>query len=163
MAGFKISGIDQVIAKLRALNVEVREATLQKALQAGAQIAKTAMEAAAPRGNYPGGRNNRKWGPIHSDIIIYKRKREDEAYGDYASMLAGPSKHAFYAYFVEKGFIHRKKTSRIRRSRAGGVSTTVHEGGSKVEGNRKFENAFKANEDAIREAIIDVIAKAVQG
>lgn len=104
MAIVSVRGTQECANAFKALQFKFKEQALRKAARAGAEIAKKAIEAAAPVGAYPKGRKNEA-GPIRSNIIIYTRKRTAEDKGEYISMLAGPSRKAYYSFFQEEGWI----------------------------------------------------------
>lgn len=139
MASVRVTGEAQTIAALRALQFKLRDRALVKAAQAGAEIAKTAIQQTAPRAD-PAKSKSRPTGPIHENIIIYKRRRTQEDQGTSVSLLVGPNKYGFYGYFLEHG---------IR-------------GKDRVTPREFVDKAFKSCKDAMRRAVIDVLQKAVK-
>ena len=138
MANVRITGEANTIAALRALQFNLRERTINKAAQAGAEIAKNAITRNAPIGH-----SAAKAGKEHikDNIIIYKRRRSQEEKGESVSLLVGPNKHGYYGYFIHHGIA----------------------GKAKVTPREFVDRAYNECKGQIRQAIIDALTKAVQG
>jgi len=140
VASVRITGEARTIEAIRALQFKLRERTVIKAGQAGAEIAKAAIIRNAPVGHSPGKSQAQKE-HIRDNIIVYKRRRSQEEQGTSVSFLVGPNKHGFYGYFIEHGIAGKAKISP-----------------------REFvDRAFNECKGQMRQAVIDVLTKAVQG
>lgn len=106
---------------------------------AGAEIAKTAIQGRAPTAKREN-RSNRPTGTIKENIIIYKRRRSIEQQGESISYLIGPSRNAFYGYFVEHGIAGKKRIAA-----------------------REFvDDAYKECRGRMRQAIIETLTNALK-
>lgn len=104
MANVRVTGTQEFVEAFKGLQFKFKEKALREAARAGADIAKRAIEQSnIPVGKYPKGRK-RDVGPIKKNIIIQTRRREQEEKGEQIFMMIGPSKKAFYEYFLEKGW-----------------------------------------------------------
>ena len=138
MASVRIIGESQVIEALRSLQFGLRERTINKAAQAGAAIAKSAIVRNAPVGHSEPRAAKEH---IKDNIIVYKRRRTQEEKGESVSLLIGPNKHGYYGYFIQHGIA----------------------GKAKVTPREFVDRAYNECKGQIRQAIIDTLSKAVQG
>lgn len=140
MASVRITGEAQVVEALRALQFNLRERTIVKAGQTGAEVAKNAIIRNSPVGHSLAKAKPQKE-HIRDNIIVYRRRRTQDEQGTSVSFLVGPNKHGFYGYFIEHGIAGKTKISP-----------------------REFvDRAFNECKGQMRQAVIDVLAKAVQG
>lgn len=157
-------GLQDCLGALRALPASLRGTVLRQAVYEGAEIFARAIKNAAPKG---GSHRNSKFGPIAENIIIYERKRSDlfiEAEKDNAlAVLVGPNKKAFYAYFVEHGFIHHTARSVLRRAHVGSVRKVVHTSGVRVAGRPWIKQAYDSVKAQAHAAMIKVFEDAFRG
>lgn len=180
MANVSVRGTQECVNAFKALQFKFKEQALRKAARAGAEVAKKAIEATAPVGKYPKGRKSED-GPIRSNIIIYTRRRTIEEQGESISMLAGPSRKAYYAYFHEEGWIPAgrrityyaakgrwlpKWISTRRRLRIAGEQAGHSQMGSiskakPVIGKHWVANAYNACSGQILDAMTAVFKKAI--
>lgn len=120
MAQVAVSGFSDFAEELKKVDVDLRGRILVKACEATAEVLRGAVEAKAPLGLS---------GVLWSSIMIYRRKNPRMFQADEdneARYLVGPSKQAFYAYFLEFGYTARAKGDIVVRTRAGGKSSTRH-------------------------------------
>lgn len=91
-------GMQAFAKRLESIGKDLAGKAMREAVTAAANTYKSEMEARAP-------------GSIKAKIIVYERKGET-AYTQaqknlQISLLVGPSKDAYYAFFLEKGWMHR--------------------------------------------------------
>jgi hypothetical protein len=117
-SGVRVTGFDELRRNTLHLADEVMNQAIMAAQDEAARIMKGAIEQAAPIGTRDTPRG--KIGPIRRHIIVYESKDRRALFQAQARrrLLVGPSKReAFYAYFIEHGWVTRKgtKTPGVRR------------------------------------------------
>lgn len=161
-----VKGTDKVVQKFMQMKNSLRGDLLRKSIMEGGALAKRNLEAAAPQAKSQPKR--RKWGPLFQNIIIYERRRRDifiQAEQDNAlAILVGPNKQAFYGYFLEKGYMHIARTSKMKRVRdASGRRKVIHTGGRKMPALKWIENAAKDTIPAVKKLITGFVEKGLGG
>lgn len=162
----RLTGIDQYIAKLTAMERNLRGQTIRKAVMAAGEVAKQAMMATSPVRHTPRKRTKGGFGPIRDHIIIYERKRRDlwsQVEADLAmSILTGPSHMAFYAYFQRHGWnLYVKGKSRIGWEGVPLRSKATWIGGKRMPARPELFRITEGTRQKMRQAAIDVIRAAI--
>jgi hypothetical protein len=165
MASVKVTGLDRALQQFKELSIDCRGEIWRKSIMEAGEVAKGMIERAAPhRASQP---KKRKWGPIWQNIIIYERKKKNEFFqgrlDNQMSILIGPNHNAFYGYFMEKGFMHVTRASKIIRKRVGRKVKYEHIGGQKVKGQPFIKPIFESQAQRLKDIVIDGIKKALRG
>jgi HK97 gp10 family phage protein len=168
-----LKGMDSAIANLRRLSKSMQGQVNREAAYEGAEILASEIIRQSPRGSFDDKPNPKK-GHIAQNIIIYERKRKDTyTEGEQnasISLLVGPNKKAFHAYFYEHGRAgFEVKPDKERGKKALhwiGGGKDIFSRGHKVgpqQPNQFIKRAFDAKADAAKQAMIEVYRDAVKG
>ena len=111
MAGIKVAGIDELIAKATHLSAEIRDQAISRALLEAAAVYNNALRTAAPVGTDASNKSKKRpaHGELRGSIKIFKGKDKRLFSGgrvfQTSRILVGPEKvHGFYGYFLEHGW-----------------------------------------------------------
>ncbi len=146
MAGVKLSGMEALKQNTQNIADVLLVEALDAAQDAAAQVVKDAIEAAAPVSK---ARQGLKSLPQHSSgnlrahiVIVMAKPKGLTTTGPQKSVrrvLIGPSKkEAYYAYFLEEGWIW-SKGSRKRQAYTNKLGGTTHSQSGKTEGTHRIE------------------------
>jgi HK97 gp10 family phage protein len=95
---FKVLGVESVIRQLREMPIKMARGTLKRAVLAGAEPIREAMERGAPRGDPSA--------PTLSEIVVMSGSSPANELT--AIAFVGPNKEAFYGLFQELGTRYHK-------------------------------------------------------
>jgi hypothetical protein len=109
MAGIEMKGFEELKRNVEALSKIVQDEAIKAAENAAAQVAKAAVEAAAPRDT----------GQLASSVQMFESRDRKALTGQTRRrLLIGPEKKkGFYGFFLQKGWIWSK--GRRKRSATG--------------------------------------------
>jgi HK97 gp10 family phage protein len=100
-----ISGMDEIDRKLRELGPKLARRTMRKALKAAGEVFVAAQKMRAPVG--PGRKTGRSQHPAGNLRDSIRSVTRVSARYEEGAVLAGPTRHAFYAMFQEFGTRHQ--------------------------------------------------------
>ncbi|HLF55540.1 MAG TPA: HK97-gp10 family putative phage morphogenesis protein [Thermoanaerobaculia bacterium] len=107
---FTLSGLPEMLRRLRTLSGELQGRILESAVLAGARVIRDRASQLAPRGTNPRTRVKYNRKPISQDIVVALNR--ETLIGSRVEAKIGPSKRQFHGIFLEYG----------RRARAAAAS-----------------------------------------